>query len=139
MLGGLFRLRSQLGISHRICSRSYSMSSANNSQYLADKTSPLCGLNVTKPFNLLTSQEKFYTHWVGKAAWAGARIIQGQWTPYACDLYDLLIATFSNGEKVPRLTDLGALQAKSGLDDEEWEAILQYTIQVIFYLIIVPD
>jgi len=81
---------------------------------------------------LLTSQEKFYTHWIGQASWAGARIIQGQWTPYAIDLHDLLITIFSNGQIPAGLADLHALQTKSGLNDEEWEAVLQYTLQVGF-------
>ncbi|KAF8514032.1 aflatoxin-detoxifizyme [Gautieria morchelliformis] len=142
MLGGLLRVRSQLGVFHRLypfpqrfClqTRSHSMSTldTSDSQYLADKTSPLCGLNVAKAFSLLTSQEKHYTHWVGQASWAGARIIQGQWTPYASNLYDLLTTTFSNGEKPPGLADLATLQAKSKLNDEEWGALLQYTIQVL--------
>ena len=115
------------------------MSSVSNStsQYLADRTSPICGLNIAKSFDLLTSREKHYTHWVSQASWAGARIIQGQWTPYASDLHDLLTTTFSNGQKAPGLADLVALQAKSQLDDEEWEAILQYTIQVVLLLKVV--
>lgn len=110
------------------------MASVNNSnsQYLADRTTPLCSLNVAKPFELLTAQEKLYAHWVGQASWAGARIIQGQWTPYASDLHDLLITIFSNGQSPAGLADLHTLQTKSGLDDEEWEAILQYTLQVGF-------
>ena len=68
-----------------------------------------------------------YTHYVSKASWAGARIIQGQWTPEATSLYDLLVLTFSNGGK---LTDLKELKTKSGLDDKEWLDLLLYTSQV---------
>ena len=136
-----FRPRPQLVGLHRryprlqrlcIQTRSHNMPSVNDSdsRYLADKEAPLCGLSVTNAFNLLTSQEKLYAHWIGRASWAGARILQGQWTPYAADLYDLLIVIFSNGEKVPGLADLDALQAQSKLDNEEWEAIMQYTLQV---------
>lgn len=75
-----------------------------------------------------SSKEKKYAHFVGEASWAGARIIQGQWTPEATSLYDLLVLTFSENGK---LTDLEALKSKAGLSDEDFEAILQYTSQVL--------
>ncbi|KAG9051056.1 hypothetical protein FS837_012563 [Tulasnella sp. UAMH 9824] len=103
-------------------------------RYLADTNSPVCGLNVAEPFKLLTAKEKLYAHWVGKASWAGARIIQGQWTDYAQDLYNLIILTFSDGDK-KALTDLDALKAKSGLSDEEWQWTLEYAAQVLTNLV----
>jgi dipeptidyl-peptidase III len=107
----------------------------SDSQYLADKTTPLCSLNVVEPFKLLTSQEKHYAHWVGQAGSAGTRIIQEQWTPYGPNLCDLLIAAiFSNGEKPAGLADLNALQAESKLDNNEWDAMLNYTVQVCLQL-----
>ena len=76
---------------------------------------------------MVSSKEKKYAHYIGQASWAGARIIQGQWTPQADKLYDLLILTFSTDGT---LGDLKALQLKAGLTDEEWEDLLQYTSQV---------
>lgn len=78
------------------------------------------------------SNEKAYAHFVGQASWAGARIIQGQWTAEAQKLYDLLIVIFS-GEK-GKLGDVDGLRQKSGVTDEEWEDVLQYTSQVSAYL-----
>lgn len=63
---------------------------------------------------------------MAEASWAGARIIQGQWTPQAQKLYDLLILTFSDNGK---LGDLKGLQVKAGLSDEDWEDLSQYTTQ----------
>ncbi|KAH9934742.1 aflatoxin-detoxifizyme [Fomitopsis serialis] len=63
-----------------------------------DRSAPLCSLDVAKSFAQLTSKEKKYAHHIGQASWAGARIIQGQWTPQAQKLYDLLILTFSDKE-----------------------------------------
>ena len=74
-----------------------------------------------------SSQEKKYAHYIGVASWAGARIIQGQWTPQAQKLYDLLILTFSDKGK---LGDLTSLKNKSGISDERWEELLEYTSQV---------
>ena len=74
-----------------------------------------------------SNKEKFYAHHITQAAWAGARIIQGQWTPYAERLFDLLILTFSHGGKI---ADLESLKRKSALSDQAWDDLLQYTIQV---------
>lgn len=100
--------------------------------YLADRAPPLCSLDVAKSFNLLSSKEKLYAHAIHLASWGGAKIIQNQWTPQAVDLYDLLIMTFSENGK---LADLQDLQKRSGVVDEEWENVLQYTSQVLSNLV----
>ncbi|KAJ3559406.1 hypothetical protein NM688_g375 [Phlebia brevispora] len=97
-------------------------------RFLADRNAPICGMNVAKSFALLSEKEKKYAHYIGQASWAGARIIQGQWTPQAQKLYDLLILTFSENGK---LADLAALKQKSGVSDTEWDDLLQYTSQVL--------
>ncbi|GJJ12446.1 hypothetical protein Clacol_006688 [Clathrus columnatus] len=102
--------------------------SSSSSLYLADLNAPFCGMEVAKSFGLLTANEKKYTHWINKASWAGARIIQEQWSPQGTAIYDLLIAVFSDGH---RLADLQILKEKSGLANEDWEALLQYTAQII--------
>ncbi|KAI0722500.1 aflatoxin-detoxifizyme [Earliella scabrosa] len=101
-------------------------------RFLADRAAPYCSLSVANSFAQLSSKEKKYAHYVGEASWAGARIIQGQWTPQAQKLYDLLILTFSENGK---LADLEALQQKSGLSADEWEDLLQYTSQVLSNLV----
>jgi hypothetical protein len=74
-----------------------------------------------------SSKEKKYVHYIAQASWAGARIIQGQWTPQAEKLYDLLILTFSDNGS---LADLTELKKKSGISEEEWDDLVQYTVQV---------
>lgn len=83
-------------------------------------------------YSVRRSKEKKYAHYVGQASWAGARIIQGQWTPQAQSLYDLLILTFSKDGK---LGDLEALKRESGVSDEDWTNLLQYTAQVLGNLV----
>ncbi|KAH6918593.1 dipeptidyl peptidase III [Coprinopsis sp. MPI-PUGE-AT-0042] len=97
-------------------------------RFFADRAAPICGLDVGKAFSQLSSKEKKYAHYVGLASWAGARIIQEQWTPQAKDLYDLLIATFSTPNK--ELTDLDKLKKASGLSDLDWDDVIAYTTQV---------
>ena len=86
----------------------------------------------TETWTWCSSNEKKYAHYVGEASWAGARIIQGQWTPQAQKLYDLLILTFSENGK---LADLAALQEKSGIAVSDWEDLLQYTSQVRVFVL----
>ncbi|KIY70973.1 aflatoxin-detoxifizyme [Cylindrobasidium torrendii FP15055 ss-10] len=109
-----------------------SSASVHAERFLADRAAPLCRLEVAKSFDQLSAKEKLYTHFIGQASWAGARIIQAQWTPQAIDLYDLLILTFSKDGK---LSDLEALQKTAGLTDAEWEDLLQYTVQVLSNLV----
>lgn len=104
------------------------MSSTTSSPYLADLNAPFCGLQVAKSFGLLTPKEKQYTHWLNKASWAGARIIQEQWSPCGTILYDFLVTLFSDDKN--RLVDLQLLKEKSALGDDDWQALLQYTAQV---------
>ncbi|KAF7792994.1 hypothetical protein EIP86_004099 [Pleurotus ostreatoroseus] len=101
-------------------------------RFLADRNAPICSMNVAKSFAQLSSKEKKYAHFVGQASWAGARIIQGQWTPQAQKLYDLLILTFSDNGK---LADLEALKRKSGVSDGEWDYLLEYASQVMSNLV----
>ncbi|KAJ3789360.1 aflatoxin-detoxifizyme [Lentinula aff. detonsa] len=104
----------------------------HSERFLADRAAPLCSLDISKTFAQLSSKEKKYTHYVSEAAWAGARIIQAQWTPEANELYDLLILTFSDDG---HLADFETLRSASGLTSNEWEDLLQYTIQVLSNLV----
>ncbi|KAF8451160.1 peptidase family M49-domain-containing protein [Boletus edulis BED1] len=108
------------------------MASLATERYLADKTPPICRVEIAKSFSQLTEKEKLYAHYIGEASWAGARIIQGQWTPQATSLYDLLILTFSANGK---LADLGTLQTKSSVSQQAFEDLLQYTMQVLHNLV----
>jgi len=108
------------------------MASLLAERYLADRAPPICRVEVSKSFSQLTEKEKLYAHYVGEASWAGARIIQGQWTSQATSLYDLLILTFSTSGK---LTDLVALQNKSGVSQQAFEELLQYAAQVLHNLV----
>ncbi|KAI6035662.1 peptidase family M49-domain-containing protein, partial [Pisolithus orientalis] len=92
------------------------------------KAPPVCRVDVAKAFDQLTSREKLYAHYIGQACWAGTRIVQGQWTPQAHTLYDLLVLTFSANGK---LTDLEALKQRSGVSEQDFDDALQYTAQVM--------
>ncbi|EIW85196.1 aflatoxin-detoxifizyme [Coniophora puteana RWD-64-598 SS2] len=108
------------------------MATSASERYLADHEPPYCGLDVATSFAQLTSKEKKYAHYIGQASWAGARIIQGQWTPHAARLYDLLILTFSENGK---LANIDNLKAASGLSSEEFNGVLQYSSQVLHNLV----
>ncbi|CCO28133.1 dipeptidyl-peptidase III [Rhizoctonia solani AG-1 IB] len=95
-----------------------STTAVNAARFLADRNPPLCSLTIKESFAQLTEKEKLYAHWVGTAAWAGARIVQEQWTPEAQSLYDFLITIFS-----------------TRLDEEEWTLLLEYVAQVFSNLV----
>jgi dipeptidyl-peptidase-3 len=97
--------------------------------FLADKASPFCSLAVGDSFGLLSPTEKKYAHFVGQAAWAGTRIIQAHASPQSRHLYDLIILLFTGSDG--RLADLDALQSEAGVGIEDWEALLQYSAQVM--------
>ena len=82
---------------------------------------------IQRAIYLASKTEKAYAHFIGQASWAGARIIQEQWTPTAQKLYDLLILIFSDKG---RLGDTEGLKQKSGVTAEEWDDMVQYTSQV---------
>ncbi|GAB1519793.1 hypothetical protein RhiTH_002863 [Rhizoctonia solani] len=111
-----------------------STTAVNAARFLADRNPPLCSLSVKDSFAQLTENEKLYAHWVGTAAWAGARIVQEQWTPEAQSLYDFLISIFSTSDG-HKITDLVDLKSKSGLDEEEWTLLLEYVAQVFSNLV----
>ncbi|EJD05931.1 aflatoxin-detoxifizyme [Fomitiporia mediterranea MF3/22] len=108
-------------------------SGINIERFYADQRTPFCSLDVAKAFNQLSLKEKKYAHYVSQASWAGARIIQGQWTPEATSLYDLLILTFSDDKG--KLANLDELKTKAGLSDEDWGNVLQYSSQVLSNLV----
>ncbi|CAE6522086.1 unnamed protein product [Rhizoctonia solani] len=125
---------SALALHFRTSRRMASTTAVNAARFLADRNPPLCSLTIKDSFGQLTEKEKLYSHWVGAAAWAGARIVQEQWTPEAQSLYDLLISIFSSndGKSIADLTDL---KNKSGLNEEEWTFLLEYVAQVFSNLV----
>ncbi|KAF5392065.1 hypothetical protein D9757_003299 [Collybiopsis confluens] len=137
-ISGVFPRFSHPPPSQKLCKlkfgfrRSMASTNVNSERFLADRAAPLCSMDIAKTFAQLSSKEKKYTHHVSEAAWAGARIIQAQWTPFAELLYDLLILTFSDSGK---LANLARLQSSSGLSSEEWEDLMQYTVQVLSNLV----
>ncbi|KAF8212242.1 aflatoxin-detoxifizyme [Mycena galopus ATCC 62051] len=113
--------------------RMASASTLAQERFLADRTPPLCSLEVKKSFDQLSPTEKHYTYWLTSASWGGRSIIQSQWTPQATDLYDLLTLTFSNNDE--KLADLQALQNKAELSADEFHDLLQYASQVLSNLV----
>lgn len=48
-------------------SRKYAMAATSHlERFYADKTAPYCSLNVKQSFELLTTKEKLYAHYLGK-------------------------------------------------------------------------
>lgn len=103
-------------------------------RYQADLDPPYCSLNVKSAFDQLSAKEKRYAHHINVASWAGARIIQGQWTPHAQELYTLLILIFTNPED-GKCVDFNRLKEDSKVSDENWKHATSYTAQVLGNLV----
>ena len=84
-------------------------------------------VEIIHPRRSYSPKEQMYAHYISQASWAGARIIQGQWTEQAQGLYDLITLVFSESGE---LANLEALKKKSCVSNEEWEDLLQYSSQV---------
>ncbi|KAF7363442.1 Dipeptidyl peptidase 3 [Mycena sanguinolenta] len=113
--------------------RMASASTLAQERFLADRSPPLCSLEVKKSFDQLSPTEKHYAYWIDHASWGGRPILQAQWTPQATDLYDLLILTFSGNDG--KLADLQALQSNAGLSADEFNHLTQYASQVLSNLV----
>lgn len=53
-----------------------------------------------------------------------------QTTQFSERLFDLLVATFSSAANPKQLADLAQLKRKSGVSDDDWNAVLAYSAQV---------
>ncbi|GAA5840820.1 hypothetical protein JCM11251_001705 [Rhodosporidiobolus azoricus] len=104
---------------------------ASAERFLADKVPPVCSLNISNSFKALDQREKQYAHSLSVASWAGARIIMRQTTFSAESLFDFLIATFSSEKDPKKLADLNKQKEKSGVTEEDWQAVLSYAAQVL--------
>jgi dipeptidyl-peptidase III len=106
--------------------------------FLADAAPPFCSVEVAPNFPVGREGEAVYTLYLSgnpdlpfrprvhcflymarQTNWAGARIIQGQWTSYA----NLLIIAFSAEQG--RLADLESLKNRSGVSDQAWLQVTQ--------------
>ncbi|KAL1762213.1 peptidase family M49-domain-containing protein [Schizophyllum commune] len=97
-------------------------------RFLADKTVPLCGMQIGDAFKQLRS-------WINNADLCGSLVTRRrrQWTPQATDLYDLLLLTFSDASG--NLASFDQLRQTAGVSADDWEQAIQYTIQVISNLV----
>ncbi|KAH7107850.1 dipeptidyl-peptidase III [Auriculariales sp. MPI-PUGE-AT-0066] len=112
--------------------RALTMAATNpkTARFLADPCPPLCSLNIKPAFDLLSEHEKAYAHWIGKASWAGGKIIADQVSQQGVKLYDLLIAIFGNSDR-KTIGDLATLKSAAAVPDDQWNLVLEYSAQVL--------
>ena len=71
------------------------MSEVNKELYYAPKNGPVSRLECEEAFQLLSSQEKKYVHYMSEASWAGAPIVLVQTSLESLDIFRLLQNVFS--------------------------------------------
>lgn len=113
------------------------LSDTETALHACDRDLPLTRLAVRSHFDSLTADEKLYVHWLGRAAWHGARIVSEQTTPYANKLVQMFIDLFQK-HAIPdaygEMRDMDAFKTKSALSDDEWKLFLEYSVSVLYNL-----
>ncbi|ATY58552.1 dipeptidyl peptidase III [Cordyceps militaris] len=102
------------------------MQPAELQQYLADQPPLVMPLKIEQHFELLSDEQKRYSHFISRAAFAGTRIGLRQTSFEAEAIYDFVIAIHNscNG-------DWSSLAAKAGVEADEVSRLLEYSVQVL--------
>ncbi|KAJ8324403.1 hypothetical protein QVD99_002433 [Batrachochytrium dendrobatidis] len=104
-------------------------------RFLSDAELPITRMEVRKHFDALTDVEKKYSHFIGRASWAGAGIIAASMSPYGPALVGLFLDIFTVPETrhsdAPRMVDIIALQAKVDVSEASWTNFLEYACSVL--------
>ncbi|OAA44692.1 dipeptidyl peptidase III [Beauveria brongniartii RCEF 3172] len=95
-------------------------------QYLADEPPLVLPLKIEQHFEILSDQQKRYSHFISRAAIAGTRIGLRQTSLEAEAIFDFVIAIHNscNG-------DWSSLAAKAGIEADEVSRLLEYSVQVL--------
>ncbi|KAJ3343236.1 hypothetical protein HDU93_009220 [Gonapodya sp. JEL0774] len=93
-------------------------------RYYADLDPPIVRIDAVGAFSGLTEDEKRYAHHLARAAYHGTRIILRQRSIESEAIFSLVLHLFSH-------KTFDALKEESGLSDRDWNALLQYSAQVL--------
>lgn len=107
------------------------MSTTTTTIYNADINPPVCSLNIRLAWNNLTKSERFYAHYLSRANWFGSRIILNQSSHHSQLIFNWILIIFNNSHGNNTLTDLSSLQQNAGLNDVEFNHILDYSAQIL--------
>ncbi|KAJ3092837.1 hypothetical protein HK100_006834 [Physocladia obscura] len=109
--------------------------------FLCDTNAPLARLEVKEHFDSLSDKEKNYgdrqkllAHFIGRAAWAGARITSATTSHVSPLLFQLILDIFSDKHDSKKIRDVAAFKADAGLSEENWKLFLEYSVQVLYNL-----
>ncbi|KAI9033802.1 peptidase family M49 [Phycomyces nitens] len=100
-----------------------------STRYLADLKTPISRLEARPFFEALTDKEKTYAHFMSRASFHGTRIVIAQTNPQAPGIYDLILQLFTNERE--ELIDVDALAKKSGVSQEAFDQLLEYSAQFL--------
>ncbi|KAI4495573.1 hypothetical protein M0802_008585 [Mischocyttarus mexicanus] len=106
---------------------SYNTMSDDISLYTLPNNQPLVLLECETSFNLLTSKEKLYAHYLSQAAWHGGLIVNLQTSQESPLIFALLHKIFLSESA----DDLKRSAEKEGISDNEFTAFLVYACGII--------
>eukprot|EP00039_Didymoeca_costata_P022329 m.4269 g.4269 ORF g.4269 m.4269 type:complete len:705 (-) comp2945_c0_seq1:1039-3153(-) len=80
-------------------------------------------LDCSKPFGLISDNEKLYAHYIGQASFDGALICYLQTSPESPKIFALFIAMFTKH----KVSDLKSKCLEAGVTEDQFTAFLAYT------------
>ncbi|RKO87496.1 hypothetical protein BDK51DRAFT_27999 [Blyttiomyces helicus] len=111
------------------------MTTLNLSRFLVDTDPPICKLDAKKHFDALTSKERLYAHYIGRASWVGRPILSYTISAQSPALYDLFLAVFSDSSASPlKAVNLDTLKKQAAVSEEVFKGFVEYGIQVLFFV-----
>ncbi|KAJ3251645.1 hypothetical protein HDU77_005765 [Chytriomyces hyalinus] len=108
--------------------------STSHALYRCDTDVPIARLEAKEHFDSLSDQQKNYAHFIGRASWAGARIVSATTSHEAPVLFQMALDLFKSAEDPKTIRDVSAYKSASGLSEESWKAFIEYNSQVLYYL-----
>lgn len=97
-----------------------------SSQYLADTGAPICKLEATSHFDILSNKEKLYAHHMSRAAHHGTRIVLRQVSPESEDIYDLILTLH-----IAVQGDWSQYTKSRAINEQDLTLFLEYAAQVL--------
>lgn len=101
---------------------------SSDNVYLASPTVPICRLEIHSHFESLAERERMYAHHIGRASWAGSRIVLQQVSAESVDIYDLVLSLYGRNDETASAESLALAAGVSSNDYAHW---LSYCVQFL--------
>ncbi|KAJ6654215.1 hypothetical protein lerEdw1_007312 [Lerista edwardsae] len=97
-----------------------------DSQYVLPNDIGIATLDCAEAFQLLSTEERLYAHYLSRACWYGGLVVLLQTSPESPAIYTLISRLFRSQDP----SQLGEVARAHGLSEEEYQAFLVYAAAV---------